>query len=504
MGGMRMKQGLTAGWAEADITPGEPVYLAGQHYARVSEDVMDPVTATALVLESVKNGQKASHAVMVSCDLVAISDELRDMVRGYAADAPGIEPGSIIISATHTHSAPHMRPTDRHFSGGGKSPEISHPYGIELDAMRPAEYVDFAARKIAEAVKKAWESRKPSGMGYGLGHAVVGRNRRLSYNDGSSKMYGRADAADFSHVEGYEDHSVYVMTVYDAAGSLTGLVVNVPCPAQVSENSLEVSADFWHETRAEIRKRFGKELFVLVQCAPAGDLSPHVLAGKRAEERMWRLKDRDSTQNAPRAEIADKIAGAVGHVLPHAEKEIDREPELLHRTEVVDLPRRKISEKDVDDASVESEKHREKYEELLKEIEKNAAFKKEPRWYRPVTYEYARMKWFDNVRARFEAQQKNPSIPVELHALSLGDVAFATNPFELYLDYGIRMREISPAVQTFLIQLAGPGGYLPSERSVKGGGYGSVPASTDIGPEGGERLVEWTLKTINEMKEAAD
>ncbi len=500
-----MKEGLTAGWAEADITPEGRVYLVGQHYARVSEGVSDPVTATALVLESVKNGQRAGHVVMVSCDLVAISDELRDMVRSYAADAPGLKPESIIISATHTHAAPLLLSVPpRHFPGRGKSPEISHPYGIELDAMSPAEYVDLAAREIAEAVKKAWESRKPSGMGYGLGHAVVGRNRRLSYNDGSSKMYGKTDVADFSHVEGYEDHAVYVMTVYDEAGSLTGLVVNVPCPSQVSESSLVVSADFWHETRAEIRKRFGKKLFVLVQCAPAGDLSPHVLAGKRAEERMWRLKDRDLTQNAPRAEIADKIADAVGHVLPCAEKEIDREPEFLHRTEVVDLPRRKISEKDVDDASIESEKHREKYEELLKEIERNPALKKEPRWYRPVTYEYARMKWFNNVRIRFEAQQKNPSIPVELHALSLGDVAFATNPFELYLDYGIRMRELSPAVQTFLIQLAGPGGYLPSERSVKGGGYGSVPASTDIGPEGGEKLVEWTLKTINEMKEAAD
>ncbi len=499
-----MKEGLTAGWAEADITPEERVDLIGQFHARVSEGVMDPVTATALALESVRNGKTAGHAVMVSCDLVAVSDELRDMVRGYAAAAPGLKPESIIISATHTHSAPHMRPTDRHFSGGGKSHEISHPYGIELDVMDPAEYVDFAARKIAEAVKKAWESRNPSGIGYGLEHAVIGRNRRLSYENGGSVMYGKSSDPGFSHVEGYEDHSVHVMTVYDEADSLTGLVVNVPCPSQVSEGIYKISADYWHETRQEIRKRFGKDLFVLVQCAPAGDLSPHVLINKRAEERMWRLKDRDLTQNAPRAEIADKIADAVGHVLSCADKEINREPELVHRAEVVDLPRRKISQKDVADASVEAAKHRGKYEELLKEIEQNSALQKEPRWYGPVTYEYARMKWFNNVRVRFEAQEKNPSIPVELHALSLGDVSFATNPFELYLDYGIRMRELSPAVQTFLVQLAGPGGYLPSGRSVQGGGYGSVPASTDIGPEGGEKLVEWTVKIINEMKEAAD
>ncbi len=505
MEGLRMKDGLTAGWAEADITPGGKVYLIGQHCARVSEGVMDPVTATALVLESGKNGQTAGHVVMVSCDLVAISDKLREAVRGYVSEEPGLKTGSIILNATHTHAAPHIRPSNsfRHFGDGKTIPPDGHPYGIELDAMRPEEYVDFSAKKIAKAVKKAWNSRKPSGIGYGLVHAVIGRNRRLTYKDGESTMYGKADVAGFSHVEGYEDHSVYVMTVYDKAGSLTGIVVNVSCPSQVSENIYRISADFWHETREEIRKRFGKELFILAQCAPAGDQSPHVLVGKRAEERMWRLKDRDIEQNAPRREIAEKIADAVGHVLPCAEKEIDREPGLMHRAEVVELPRRKISQKDVDDASMQAKKHREKYEELLKEIKRNPALKKESRWYTSITAEYARMKWFNNVRRRFEAQQENPSMPVELHALSLGDVAFAANPFELYLDYGIRMRELSPAVQTFLIQLAGPGGYLPSERSVKCGGYGSVPASTDVGPEGGEQLVEWTVKTINSIREKA-
>ena len=36
----------------------------------------------------------------------------------------------------------------------------------------------------------------------------------------------------------------------------------------------------------------------------------------------------------------------------------------------------------------------------------------------------------------------------------LRDVAIATNPFELFLDYGVQIEARSPAVQTFLIQLA--------------------------------------------------
>ena len=44
--------GLRVGWASVDITPDEPVVLRGQFHARVSEGVMDPVTATTLAIES--------------------------------------------------------------------------------------------------------------------------------------------------------------------------------------------------------------------------------------------------------------------------------------------------------------------------------------------------------------------------------------------------------------------------------------------------------------------
>jgi len=47
-------------------------------------------------------------------------------------------------------------------------------------------------------------------------------------------------------------------------------------------------------------------------------------------------------------------------------------------------------------------------------------------------------------------------MPVEIHAIRLGDMAIATNRFELYLDFGIRIKARSKAVQTFVVQLAGP------------------------------------------------
>jgi len=506
---------MKIGWAQADITPDKSVLLAGQFHARVSEGIMDPVTATALALESGDRPGEQGQAVMVSCDLATISNELRDGVRErIKSRIPGLNSESIFMGATHTHSAPDARlvpygmehygdeyknliaPRNKSAGGGRKG---MWPF-LELDVMYPEEYLEFAADRIAGAVEDAWGKRATSAVTYGLGHAVVGRNRRLTYRDGSSRMYGNSGIPEFRHVEGYEDHCVYAMMTYDREKKLTGMVVNVPCPSQVSEHIYKISADYWHETRQELRRRFGKEICVLAQCAPSGDQSPHLLIGKRAEERMWRLKGRAEGQNAPREEIAQKIADALSDIVPYAEKEINWSPEFRHKCDILDLPRRMISEQDVEEALEEARPHREEYERLVDEIEKNPEIRKKPRWYTDITRAYRTMERGARVKKRFELQKKNPNMPIEVHAVRVGEIAFATNPFELYLDYAVRIRELSKATQTFLVQKAGCSGtYLPSERSIACGGYGSVPASTDAGPEGGDKLVDWTTEAINKM-----
>lgn len=507
---------LKIGWAQADITPDQPVLLAGQFHARVSEGVLDPVTATALAMESTAEADSHGRAIMISCDLASIGDELRDAVRmRIKAAIDDFDPRCLFMGATHTHSAPDARIVpygmascgpDYKRAISGQAAADAEKFGmwpsLGLAVMSPADYLAFAADRIAEAAIRAWQQRAPSGVAYGLGFAVVGRNRRLTFRDGSGRMYANAAEPEFSHVEGYEDHSVYAMMTYDRDETLTGIVVNVACPSQVSEHIYRISADYWHETREALRRRFGKHIHVLPQCAPAGDQSPHVLIGKRAEQRMWRLKGRDPDQNAPRQEIAQRIADAISDMEPHVRKALDWHAMVAHRSEVLHLPRRLITGRDVEAALEEARPFKEQYETLLAEIDRNPGIRNTPRWYTDITKAYRRMERGKRVQKRFELQQQQPDMPIEVHALRLGEMAFATNPFELYLDYAVRIRERCKATQTFLVQKAGCNGtYLPSARSIGGGGYGSVPASTDIGPEGGDQLVVWTIKTLNDMFE---
>ena len=79
-------------------------------------------------------------------------------------------------------------------------------------------------------------------------------------------------------------------------------------------------------------------------------------------------------------------------------------------------------------------------------------------------------------------------------------MAIASNPFELFLDYGNQIRARSHAEQTFLIQLAnGDEGYLPTEKAENGGHYSAFISSGVCGHAGGDQLVRETLKYINEL-----
>ena len=476
-----VQSGIRIGWAQADITPSEPCLVCGQFYARLSEQVLDPVTATVLVLDS---GDE--QAVLVSCDLVGVPDDFREAIRSHLrSGADGLDPKKVLFNATHTHTGPDVRIPD--WSAGTTTTTL----GVELKAMDGAAFQAFAAPRIAEAIKKAWASRAPGGLAFGMGYAVVGRNRRWVDINGKAYMYGQTNTPLFNHIEGYEDHSLGLVATVDAAGKLTGLVVNVPCPSQTSEHEFALSADYWCETRAELRTRFGKDLFILAQCSAAGDQSPHLIYDKRAAERMLGLKGRTVRQ-----EIAQRIAGAVQDVLPFVMATADRSPKLVHHVETIDLPMNALTQADVDAALAEAEKVRVQYEAEMQKLKADPSLKKQPRWYKDATNYHRRMKWFQAVATRFQKQKTQPNMPVEFHVLRLGDLALATSPFEYYLDFGIFIKARSPAVQTLLVQLAGGGSYCPSRRSLSGGGYGSLPASNPVGPEGGRKLAERTVEVL--------
>jgi hypothetical protein len=337
----------------------------------------------------------------------------------------------------------------------------------------------------------------------------VGHDRHIAKFSGKSIQYSGTSDADFSHIEGYEDHSVNLLYTWDNEKKMTGVVINLACPSQVTETLHAISADFWHDTRVELQKRLGKGIYILPQCSSAGDQSPHVMVGKQAEQRMQQImfpkvEGTGYHSVGHRKQIALRISDAVTSILPYMENHFEWSPVLAYRAKTVELTRKPIVVKPISDsdranaekAAAESEK---KYNELLAKADNNPDIKMDPQWNKEI------YKLFRNIRSqrrtaeRSKVQPIQPEkLPVEVHVVRIGDIVMATNPFELYLDYGIRMKGRSPAVQTFVVQLAGGGSYLPTSRAMAGGAYGTGGESM-VGPEGGQELVEFTLGLINEV-----
>jgi hypothetical protein len=484
---MSLLKTVNIGWAETDITPQElPVYIAGQFYIRVSEGIQDPLKATALALES--NGE---HVVFVSVDTVSISDPLRDAVRAQLNEA-GLDPQKVILNATHTHEAPNNRLA----STGVTSVYDNTKEEFDLGFKPAQSYVTFAAQRIAEAVALAWRNRAPGGVAFGQDYAVIGRSRRWVDNEGNATMYGLNEdtAGRFDHIEGYEDHSLNLLATYDKDKNLTGVIVNVPSPAQESMHAFEISADFWCETRQELRRRFGEKLYILPQCSAAGELTSALIFEGKPHVRMLELRGRTMRQ-----EVAARIADAAGRVLPYIASTATAELDLRHEYQTLQLPLNALSEADVEDAANNAKEWQQKYEEEKKKILDNPALKNEPRWYVPLTTAFNRARWYRGVMERYEKSKTQPHYPAEVHVVRLGEIAFATNPFEYYLDFGIQIKVKSPALQTFIVQLAGSGTYVPSARAAAGGGYGAVPASNPVGSEGGQVLADETVRLIQSL-----
>ena len=515
--------GLKIGWGRRSLNPGKPVAITGQFYLRVSLGEYNPVVAEALAVE---NGQDA--VIFVSADMVSIRGGLLDLVRAkLRAEAPDIPADKIVMNATHTHAGP---------SFSNVAPAVPG-----LTYMPTGEIKDFLASQIAAAVIDAWKSRASGSVAFGYGYATVGHSRRTVYLkdqntpeerkrnaggfvNGLGRMYGNTADDFFSHYEAGTDAFVNFMFTFDGSGKLTGAVVNVPCPAQTNEHAWVLHAGYWHPVRTKLRAKYG-DIGIVAQCSAAGDLSPRQLHYKQAELRRYKLKyperyreivktglpypegffksaeeeqrrrEYDLCELLRSEDIAFRVAAAFDEVLAWARDDKLTAPVLRHEVASVKLARRMVSDE-------EYREDRRIYEELGAEKAKlESSGEPVPRTL------VSRMNRCKRTLARHEAQQRNPWIETTIHAVRIGDFAFASNRFELFIDYMHRIQGRSPFVQTIVVQLvADPGqdggSYLATRRAVENKGYSAILQSNMVSPEGGQQLVDLTVGMLKRLYES--
>jgi hypothetical protein len=463
---------ILIGTTSVDITPELPVALTGQFNTRIAKVIETPLTANIIAFESQEETGESDAAIMVSCDLLYISNEMLQKVREEVGKKViGLNINKIFLSATHTHTAPVLE-NDSTFSFRYKIPEKG--------VLQVDEYVRFFVKQVSDAITKAWNSRKPGSITWGLSHASVAYNRRAVYADGTSVMYGNTNNPDFLNLEGTEDHDVNTLFFWDKSGKLIAMTINVPCPSQVVEHRSAVNADYWHPVREKLKQRFGMDVTILGWGGASGDQSPRPLYRKKAEARMTKLRNLSETE-----EVARRICIAVEEAYETVKNDKHKEIKFIHKTETLSLPVRKVTDEEYHFSMTE----RDKYSALIAANPKLAE------------EHLARVTWNADVVKRYNMQKSNPNLDykTEIHVVRIGDIVLCTNQFEFFTDYGLRIQARSEALQTFVIAFTGPMTYLPTEKAVKGGGYSAVIQSGVVGPDGGQIVVERTVQLINEM-----
>lgn len=134
---------LKAGAFAQDVTPTKfPISVNGGFADRKATAANDPLHARCLVLES--GGAKLAIVVVDSC---MMPRELLDAAKALAEKATGIPAANMLISATHTHTAP----------------TVAGVFQSDPDA----EYVKFLAQKIADGIEQAHKRLAPAKLAWG-------------------------------------------------------------------------------------------------------------------------------------------------------------------------------------------------------------------------------------------------------------------------------------------------------------------------------------------------
>ncbi|MFO7323099.1 MAG: hypothetical protein DIU68_015335 [Chloroflexota bacterium] len=141
---------LQAGVSEVCITPPVGVELAGYgpRLKRYSTDVHDQLAAQALVLD---DGQ--TRIALVTCDVIALSPELVAQVRQAVYKRAGIKPEAIMLSCSHSHTAP----TAQAFRDWG-APDRAY---VRMLARILAGAVGAAAGKLQQVVLRVGREQYP-------------------------------------------------------------------------------------------------------------------------------------------------------------------------------------------------------------------------------------------------------------------------------------------------------------------------------------------------------
>lgn len=220
-----MAEGLRVGAAKVDVTP------TVDDKSQQSYGVLDPLYVRAIAIEN--DGKRAA---LVTVDTGAIGVPIWEYVTKRAERELGIPAENILLTATHTHSAPFVR--DKAYE-----------------------------ENIFEAVAQAVSKLAPAQMKWGTGVSYINVNRNRI--DPVTNRWWEGP-----NYDGVSDKTVAVLTFSNLAGDPIAVYYNYGVHAVVTGNLDMISADIPGAASNYIEESLGPDVVAVWSTGAAGDQNP--------------------------------------------------------------------------------------------------------------------------------------------------------------------------------------------------------------------------------------
>ena len=434
-----------AGAFVADVSPtGFPVRVNAMFTERSADKVVDPLFAKALALDD-----GATRLVFCVVDTCMMPRDLIDQAKAGASRITGIPVERMLVSATHTHSAPAAM-------------------GCLGSRADPA-YAAFLPGRIAAAIIGAVERLAPARVGWAqvedwehtFNRRWIRRPDKMltdpfGRQNVRAHMHPGHESADAIGPSGPVDPQLSVLAVQRADGKPLALLANY---SQHYYGSPLLSSDYFG--------RFARHVAALLG---ADDSFVGIMSQGTSGDLMWMdygAPKREIGYDAYAKEIAQRVADMVRGLKWHAAAP------LLMAERTLDFNYRVPDEKRLAWARDLAAKLGDKLPQSQPEI-------------------YA-----------LEAihLHERPRTELKIQALRIGDLGITALPNEVYALTGLKLKEQSPLAATFNIELAnGAEGYIPPPEQHKLGGYTTWDARTaGLETNAEPRIVETALALLEEV-----
>jgi neutral ceramidase len=441
------KTTLRAGAFSQDVTPDKyPISVNGGFADRKATSAHDPLHARCIVLDD----GKTTIAIVV-VDSCMIPRELLDAAKALAEKKTGIPAGNILVSATHTHTAPTV--------AGVFQSEPDEGYA-RLLIERIALGVEKAHSRLAPA-KAAWaigkEPRQVFNRRWRMKPGVINSDPFGGMTD-RVKMNPPRASPDLLEPAGPIDPDVTVLSVRSLDDKPLALYANYSL--HYVGDMPPLSADYFGVFAEVIARKLkaGPDFVGALSNGTSGNIN--------------NIDFKEPAANAKPGErsrqVAEAVADAAVKALDGAEHRADLRLAVANRR--LELPVRKPAAEEIRRAKVILEKAKGRELRGPEEV-------------------YARE---TTLLASYP-----DTVELQLQVMRVGDLAIAAIPCEVFVEIGLATKKVSPFKPTCVVSLAnGYNGYLPTPEHHALGGYETWRArSSYLGVKSSETIE----KALGEM-----